>query len=478
MTRTTDKSLARRRTALVASTALAATLLTGCAIKAAPPANLSATRAEAALARGSTGQAVRHAEAAVQAQPHNAAFRATLGAAYLDAGRFRSAATSFTDAMALGDASPRTAISLALALIGAGDRQGAHAILTDWRDQLDPSDLGLAFALAGDARQGVGLLSDAVRNGAATPKTRQNLAYAYALAGDWRAARLMASQDLPAGEVDQRIEQWARTIQPEAFQARMAGLLDVPVTADGGQPARLALANNPAMEQLVAEAAAQGAPMASEPATAQMAGGELPALAAPVPMEAPAPAPQLAAVAYAPAAPVPQFDDTTVAAAPAMPTPQPAATLAAQTAEALRIAAAPAMRELPARVAATVAPAPSQSAAPRRVVRPVPRAAAPAAAGGQHLVQLGSFASEQGARRAWGIYSRQYPQLRDYRMVITRAEVNGRNYYRVSAGGLHQAAVRSVCGTVRASGGGCIAWREGSPLPGAVRAAPARMARR
>ena len=95
MNRTANK----RMIGLAVGTALAAGLLTGCATNAAPRADLSASRAEAALAKGKTDNAVEHAEAAVLAEPHNAAYRAMLGTAYLDAGRFASAAATFDDAM-------------------------------------------------------------------------------------------------------------------------------------------------------------------------------------------------------------------------------------------------------------------------------------------------------------------------------------------------------------------------------------------
>jgi len=98
-------------------------------------------------------------------------------------------------------------------------------------------------------------------------------------------------------------------------------------------------------------------------------------------------------------------------------------------------------------------------------------------ADGKHLVQLGSFASREGARRAWGIYAREYPGLDRYRMVITEAQVRGKTYYRVSAGGLERADARSMCSTVKARGQGCFAWAEGRPLPGAVDTG-VRMARR
>jgi len=101
-----------------------------------------------------------------------------------------------------------------------------------------------------------------------------------------------------------------------------------------------------------------------------------------------------------------------------------------------------------------------------------PRASAAAAAkesAGTHLVQLGSFASEQGARRAWGIYVRRYPELAAHQMVVTQAVVRGKHYWRVSAAGYGLASSRSMCGRVKTSGGdGCFAYAEGHPLPGAI----------
>jgi len=100
-----------------------------------------------------------------------------------------------------------------------------------------------------------------------------------------------------------------------------------------------------------------------------------------------------------------------------------------------------------------------------------PRASAAAAAkesAGTHLVQLGSFASEQGARRAWGIYTKRYAELRDHQMVISEAIVRGKHYWRVSAAGYGLASSRSMCGRVKSSGEGCFAYAEGHPLPGAI----------
>ncbi len=239
------------RLGLAVTTAMTAALLTGCTTASAPAANVSASRAEAAIAEGKSSQAVAHAEAAVLAEPHNAGYRATLGAAYLDAGRFASAATSFDDAIQLGDNSPRTALSLALALTGQGKYREAAALLNKWEGEIATADLGLALALAGQADRGIHLMSNAIRGGENTPKMRQNLAYAYALAGRWREARLMAQQDVPPDKVGDRMQEWAMMARPEAWQERVAALLDVPAgVSDSGQPLQLALSNNPSIELL------------------------------------------------------------------------------------------------------------------------------------------------------------------------------------------------------------------------------------
>jgi hypothetical protein len=108
--------------------------------------------------------------------------------------------------------------------------------------------------------------------------------------------------------------------------------------------------------------------------------------------------------------------------------------------------------------------------------RVVERASA-AIASGDHLVQLGSFSSEAGARRAWDIYAKRFPQLSQFDLVITKAVVRGKTYYRVSAGGLARADAGSFCSTAKRQGQGCIAWAANNPLRGAVTTG-ARFARR
>lgn len=421
------------RLALVAGVSFAAALLAGCSgAQGLKSASAAMPQARPGAAEAKADKAVARTEAAVAKAPQDAAARAALGQAYLAAGRFASAATALNDAMTLGDGTGRTALSLALARIGSGHPREGVAILDDWREEIPAADLGLALALGGETARGVAVLADAVRGGDATPKLRQNLAYAYALDGRWAEAKLMAAQDVPADQLDKRMAFWALSMLPDRGVERIAGLIGAPARPlDPGQPAALALADDPARPQLAARA---------EPAPAP----------APAPVE---PSGELAPLAAA--------------------QPGVGQNLAVQ-----QVVPAPAVRvrRSVAQAFADAAPA----AGPRAVRRAAPRplhvgvAVKPVRAG-THFVQLGAFASEQGARRAWGIYTRRDPGLAAFRMTITPATVNGRQVYRVAAGGLAgRTAATTLCSQVKAGGGACFAYAaqvrgvpgRAAPVPG------------
>lgn len=438
-----DRSIKTGRTAprlaLAVTTAIASVALTGCMTSAAPEANLSFANAQAALNKGQADKAIVHAEAAVLAEPRNPGFRALLGAAYLEAGRFESAATSFGDALDLGDENPRTVLSFALAKIALGENRAAIAVLDEFAQTIDPADLGLALALAGQPERGVHVLVNRVRaSDETTPKMRQNLAYTYALAGNWRAARVMAAEDVPADQVDARLSQWAQISAPEMFQQRIASLLEVAPRSDSGQPQRLALANFPSEEMMVAEAAAQ-APEA---------------LAAAEPVAAPEPASGTTfAEAFAPSEPATRTADAPGSGLRYVSNPVvqqlPAASARRAPAAAPRLAAASSQR----RMAATAAPAPVAS----------DKGAA------THLVQLGSYSSKLEAERGWTVLKGKFPQLKDHKPVITEAVVNGRTFWRVAAEGFGPRSARAMCGTVKSAGRGCFAYAASSPPTGAVK---------
>ncbi|AKH42525.1 tetratricopeptide (TPR) repeat protein [Altererythrobacter atlanticus] len=449
---------------LALTSAMTGALLAGCATSAMPAANVSASKAENALAKGKHDKAIDYAEASVMAEPRNAEYRAMLGNAYLDAGRFASAATSFDDAMRLGDNTARTALSLALALTGEGKHGEAAALLNDWEGEIPVSDLGLALTIAGQPERGIHLMTNAIRGGENTAKMRQNLAFSYAMAGRWREARLMASQDVPADKVGDRMQEWALLSNPNAWQARVANLLEVPAgVADGGQPTMLALIDNPQAEQLAAQASA----LENIPAQDELPPVELAAM------------PE--AEAKEPAAKIVSIDPDVKPEGPAAPAPAPAKKFESAFAAPAAVKLDAASFAAPAPTSAKAAqPAPANMAKVAAVAPEAPaKAAAPARikADGTHMVQLGSFSSEQGARRAWGIYTKRYPELAGHKMIISEAMVKGKRYWRVAAAGFGRTDSRSMCGTVKSRGDGCFAYAADRSLPGSVDAG-VRMARR
>lgn len=425
----------------------------------------TAASAQTALAKGQVDKAIELAEALVATSPREPSYRALLAHAYLKAGRFQSASATFDDAMKLGDNSAKTALGLSLSYSAAGRNRDAVAILDDWRDAIPVADLGLALALAGEPTRGSAILADALRNGENTPKLRQNLAYAYALDGRWREARIMMMQDVPADQIDARISDWAARTRPEDYQVRVAGLLGAPVRSDPGQPSRLALNSNPMNEQLAAQTAA----VEAAPQVAAGAPAELPPVAAAAPAAALASYTPVTAPAAQPAAAPNKFVDAFAEPA-AAPAP-------VRDASGMAFISQPVIQPIPARQAGApraLAAAPARTA-PRRVAYAAP---VPTNAPGTHLVQLGSFFTQQGARRAWGIYTAKNPKLRGYRMTITQAQVRGKTYFRVAAAGINGSqGAWGLCSAVKSRGMGCFAYAAKTGVPGTKAAAATQMAR-
>jgi Flp pilus assembly protein TadD len=445
------------------SSALAAALVVGFAASGsiAQAAPVHSKKAERKVAKS-----IDAAEKRVQKAPQDAAARASLGNAYLLAGRFESAVTALEDARFLGDTSARSALGLALAHVGVGNGAAAVAVLDGARDTLPVSDYGLALALAGETSRGVDVLAQSLRGGENTAKLRQNLAYAYALDGRWNEARLMASQDVPPDQLDKRITTWAKQGRPEDFRLRVATMIGTSVRADEGQPAYLAIARDPSRE--VASLPVPSLASATAPARTD-SNGELP----PVEngesfwlAEAARPEPVPAALA-------PESARTELAGSPPVPADSygPAKTGAFEQAFVEPVAppvAAPAPVVQTANVAAPVAQQPLRKtrkvAAANKIFPGVK-----AAVNGSHLVQLGSFSSKANAERAWSIFLSRNPELARFDRKLTEAVVNGKRFYRVSAAGFDRSSARQMCSTVRNRGGACILWAAGNPLPGAVR---------
>lgn len=428
--------------------AAAAGVVATCAFAAVPQAEKSATEAQAALAKGKTERAIAFAEAAVAADPRNAAYRVTLGDAYLRLGRFESAKQAYEEALQLGNDKGRTALALALMQIAQGQYAQASDTLSAYRDSIPAGDYGLALALAGQTSQGVAVLADTLRSGENTPKLRQNLAYAFALDGKWPMARAMVEQDLPADKVDARLNEWALTARPEDARKRVAMLLGTPLRGDSGEPAALALAAHGDNRNAAAEPA-------KAPALAKAAATELPPLAAPG------------------NAPVVEVSDRaapavvkSAAAAPIDPNADAPAVLQNIKVQAAAPAPAPAPVHIavPAHVAPAARPVVAKSVAIKSVAlksMPKPVVAKPVAqparlASGGVPVQLGAFATAEGAKRAIGHYAARHSALGGHKLDMVRVTVNNKVYWRVLASGFAGRGAASACHAVTARGGACL----------------------
>jgi tetratricopeptide (TPR) repeat protein len=476
------------RLALLASAAMMTASFTACTTAAAPRAEVSYNKAQKALTKGKTSRAIEHAEAAVLAEPRNPQYRALLGKVYLEAGRYQSAATSLRDALELGSEDPRTVLSYALTQTAIGGGKNALDTLREYERVMDPADAGLAMALAGDPERGVFVLTNALRAGQNTPKLRQNLAYTYALAGNWRAARVMAAEDVPADQLDARLSDWASNARPEGQMARVSQLLGIAPVEDGGMPTMLALSNFPSAAQMAAEAEATANTMPAQFAAAPEA-DKSPIAAKPV--ESPpttAPKPGVTRIAEAQMA---KPDGQKVEAikaqtgAPAAParvaaktSPNEESGRATRTVRRSSKTVQPSKPAGPAFVSRPVTqdlPAPTSKApAPQRVAaaqkkapsaKPAPK---PAAKGDSHMVQLGSYNSEAEAKAGWTTLQRKFADLKWHDVVITKAEVKGKTFYRVAAAGFGRQGAVQMCSTVRSSGGGCFAYAKINPPAGAV----------
>lgn len=375
-----------------------------------------AKKAEAALAKGKAERALTFAELAVEADMQNRDYRALLARIYMSQGRFVAAERTLMDVMELGQVDPRTVISLSLARIAQGNVDSAILLVEANRSILPVSDYALTLALAGRSGDAVAILTDAIRTDNATPRTRQNLALAYALDGRWRDARVMASQDMAQTQVNDRIAEWAQFARPEAYTLRVAGLLKVrPNLADTGQPVRLAL---------------------NSVAPVQLAQADIPA--APADIVSPAPVAELAAVGPAPTA-----DSAGFAAVESE----------VKIAEAAPVAP---VYEAPL-IKASEGPAKAASAAPVKLAMVDVPASKPAGSGGTHVVQLGAFNNAAVANDAWAKLSKRYGMLNGFQPAKTTVTVNGRKFVRLTATGFGNAgSANAACSQIKSQGGACF----------------------
>lgn len=372
-----------------------------------------AVAAEKALADHESDKAIEVAEALVQIAPQNGAYREILGRAYVQAGRFASADRAFADAMTLGNQEPRTLVSLALVHVAQGKSDMARDLLVSHASTIPAGDYGLAMAMAGDAPEGVRILSQAIHDPSATARTRQNLAYAYALAGRWKDARMIVGMDLDPSAANKRISDWAQIAEPSLAPMRVAALMGVTINpADTGQPVALALA------------------LPSTPSDAPVALAQAEPDLAPWPA-APEASVQTAMVEVTPPAPVVE-----TAAAPT------------------RFSVSDFVVEGRKAKASSTPAAHMQHAA---FIKPVSNGAS------NWVVQLGAYDSAAVAKEKWFGMASRNSMLAAFPVITSQATVRGRSYNRLAISGFaNRTAAMAACRTIRTARGQCFV-RETSP---------------
>lgn len=360
-----------------------------------------AKKAERAMAKSKSDRALQFAEMAVEAEPHNLEYRALLARIYIANGRFVSGEQTLMDVMELGQVDSRTVISLALCRIAQGNTDAAISLIQAHRSRLPVSDYGLTLALAGRSSDAIIILNEAVRADSASPRTRQNLALAYALDGRWGDARVMASQDMAQDNVNERIAEWAQFTRPGAHILRVAGLLKVrPDMTDAGQPVRLALNSS-------------------------------------------------ASAAFAEATPGPALAVTELAAVE----PSLVAESAGFSAIGEDVKIAPAVPAVP----KSEAPLIRASSAPAKLALADVPASNMTSVGGSHLVQLGAFSSTGSAQAAWNKYSAKFGALHGFKSASSSVTVNGKKLTRLAAVGFGNAAsANATCSKIKSQGGVCF----------------------
>jgi D-alanyl-D-alanine carboxypeptidase len=410
-----------------------------------------ATRAAAALSANNLPLAIDFAERAVAKTPDDAGFRALLGNAYFAAGRFWSAESAYKDSLTIYSNQPRVVLKLALVEIALGKKDEALAFLDAGHAVLDASDYGLALALAGHTDEALAVLEPAARERGADATVRQNLALAYAFGGDWAKARVIAAQDVPADQLDSRIQQWMQLAKPAKASDQVASLVGVtPAAVDHGQPLQLALH---ATETRLAEAA----PIVTVPTKVAPA---------PQPMLAPVPQPKVAEAAppqpaAPPAPPPPQFVEAVTAApapepvqavAPAPPPPRHVAstihTIAAAAVSEAREVLAAVMPHRDAPVAAVARARRVAAAAPRPRFR---------RGNSTTVVQLGAYGSPQRVLAAWDNAARKYGALKAYLPVSARFASPKGVFFRLSVRGFATTGeANALCAQLHRKGGSCF----------------------
>lgn len=408
----------------------------GAAAVEAQPAVVLVSQADAARVAGNPAAAVSFAELAVTADSQSVEARTALAKAYFAAGRYQSATDAYSDLVAINPADDHARFRAALAALAGGKRGMALSTLEGLAAKPAlVADVGLAFALSGEAGHAVDLLTKAVRGGDVSPRVRQNLALAQALAGEWAAARVTASIDLSPDVVDRRVAEWAAIASKNDSAVRTAAMLGVDaVPGDNGRPVQLAWSPPQAnTEVAVAEQPAE-APVA---VVGQVAFAELaPVAAEPVVRAEPV---QIAPV---------QIVRVELPVAPA-PKPVVFEGKAASKPALVRIKAVPPS-------GLSLKPV----VAVKREIRALPKPSQ-----GVWVVQLGSYAKPALLNVGWQGLVQKNKALGDYKPIKSSIDVKGATYHRLAVGTFASVAEAGrLCSSLKAEGHRCFIRKDGGTV--------------
>ena len=400
------------------------------------------TQVQARVQQGQHAEALTLAERMVELAPRDAGYRMVLADLYLKNGRFVSAEAAFGDVLVLDPSNSRAGLVRALTMIGQGKNGEAMIELDRLTATASPADVGLAFALAGQPQRAIEMLEPAARAPDANGRTRQNLALAYALAGDWQKARIVAGQDLSPAELGRRLQHWASLANPAAPYTQVAAVLGVSPVEDAGQPTRLALV--PAAPQQAYAEAELPAPV--EAAPVQLAS------AAPVALGGPSEIVSevgTEAHSYQP----PEHADAFAVPVEDSPAAEP---VAAAPAEAVRFAAA--VNALVESRVQDQRPAAPVAKAPLLAFEPVKAVAKPAVkATGRYVVQIGAYRNARQVEQAWARAHRHYG-FGDSEPLSTTVSIPGKGvFHRLAVAGFERPAdAARLCQSIRGKGGACF----------------------
>ncbi|HET9428973.1 MAG TPA: tetratricopeptide repeat protein [Allosphingosinicella sp.] len=415
------------------------------------------------IQQGRFDEALSEIERAVEMAPRDAGYRLLLADIYLKTGRFDSARTTYADVLELDPPHIRAGLSYALMQVALGRPQAAIGQLDDLAGRAPAADVGLAYALAGMPERAIEILEPAARQHDATPRLRQNLALAFALAGNWQRARAVAAQDISPAELPRRLQQWAGLARPGGQSAQVASLLGVTPVEDSGQPVRLAL-----IQPVVAPAAnpaAEAYTRAESTSTQQVASVQ------PTPT-----APEATIVAaepsrtFVPTEPIETYASAEpTGAEPAWwPTPAPVTTADLSEPEIPQIPESQPVsaEELDVRFAAAAETltrpdrAIIRNATATRPIAPIFRPQSPQTSRptshGRFVVQIGAFSNEGNAERAWQQAEQSYG-LGRLQPTTTTINIDGRTLHRVSVSGFATSLdAGRLCASIKSRGGACF----------------------